>query len=71
MEAIKTKNSYTLSVEDAARILGKPVNTIRIGLRQGVFPFGAAIEMSGRYTYVVYRKRLEDFVGKIGDCDGE
>ena len=57
--------TYTSSVERAAEILGKPATTIRTGLQQGVFPFGAAIEMKGRYSYVIYRKKLEDYVGKI------
>lgn len=56
---------YTISVEHAAEILGKPANTIRTGLQQGVFPFGAAIEMKGRYSYVIYKKKLEDYIGKI------
>lgn len=57
--------SYTISVERAAEILGKPATTIRTGLQQGVFPFGAAIEMKGRYSYVIYKKKMEDYVGKI------
>ncbi|MEJ8785355.1 hypothetical protein [Peptoniphilus sp. HCN-40583] len=57
--------TYTISVERAAEILGKPATTIRTGLQQGVFPFGAAIEMKGRYSYVIYKKKMEDYVGKI------
>lgn len=61
--------SYTISVERAAEILGKPATTIRTGLQQGVFPFGAAIEMKGRYSYVIYKKKLEDYVGKITETE--
>lgn len=57
--------TYTISVERAAEVLGKPPSTIRTGLQQGVFPFGAAIEMKGRYSYVIYKKKLEDYIGKL------
>lgn len=45
---------------DAARYLHTSADTIREGLRQGVFPFGAAIKAKGstEWTFVILPRAL-------------
>ena len=55
-----------LKPEDAARILGVSVQTIRVGLQQKYFPFGWAIKTSSnRYTYAISPKLFEEYLGKL------
>jgi len=49
------KKRNTLTVAEAAQLLGKSEQFVRIGLRQGRFPWGEAVRMSDRWTYVIYR----------------
>jgi hypothetical protein len=48
-----------MSVKEAARIIGCSEQTIRVGIQQGVFPWGQAIKSSSKYTYVINRKEFE------------
>lgn len=58
-------SDFTLTIKEAAKILGKPEQTIRLGLQQGVLPFGAAILNEKQYSYIIFRKKLEDYVGSV------
>ncbi len=58
-------NDLTLTIKEAAKILGKPEQTIRLGLQQGVLPFGAAILNEKQYSYIIFKKKLEDYVGNV------
>jgi len=58
-------NDLTLTIKEAAKILGKPEQTIRLGLQQGVLPFGAAILNKKEYSYIIFKKKLEDYVGNV------
>lgn len=50
-------------VSDAAEKLGMSAQTLRLGLRQNLFPFGTAVKTSERrYVYYVNRKRLEEYL---------
>lgn len=50
--------------EDAARILGIGKKTLRLGLQQGVFPWGYAVKMdSGKWTYIINAARLYEIEG--------
>lgn len=56
----------TISVEDAAKILGATPQFVRLGLQQGSLPFGAAVRgAGGRYSYLIpsnkFFKWLEEF----------
>lgn len=51
-----------ISVEETARLLNKSPQTIRIGLQRGVFPFGTAVKTSSKHTYIIYRKKLEEYI---------
>ena len=57
----------TLSIKQAAKILNKPEQFIRLGLQQNKFPFGAAVKNEKEYSYIIYKKKLEEFVGGIDD----
>lgn len=55
-----------LTVEKVAEITGHSPQTIRLGLQQGVFEFGAAFKRpdSNRYTYVIYPEKVYDLYGR-------
>ena len=53
-----------LSVDQAARMLGMNHETVRKGLRQGVFPWGYAIHTSeDRWSYFINAKKFADVEG--------
>lgn len=47
-----------MTVKEAAGLLGKTEQFIRIGLQQGALPFGTAVKMRGRYSYRISEKKL-------------
>jgi transcriptional regulator with XRE-family HTH domain len=52
-----------VSIEDAARILGKSKNFVRIALQRGVAPFGFAVKISGnKYSYHISPRKLEHYI---------
>lgn len=53
-----------MTIKEAAEILGKSQQFIRVGLQKGILPFGTAVKMSTKYTYYVSPTRLDEFVGK-------
>lgn len=53
-----------ISVKEAAKIMGKSEQFVRIGLQRGLLPFGQAIKMSSMYTYYISPKLFEEYVGK-------
>lgn len=46
---------------------GRDVNTLALGIQQGVFPFGVAIQCRGEYSYLIWRKKVEEY---LNDCTG-
>ena len=56
-----------LSVMEAANMLGIHHTTLRMGLRQGVFPWGYAIQTSeDRWVYFINARRFME-IEKVGD----
>ena len=51
---------YTIT--QVAAMLGKSPQSIRIGLQNGTLPFGHAIKTSDRFTYIIYEKKLKEFL---------
>lgn len=60
-----------ITVEQAAEKLGMSIQTLRVGLQQGDFPFGKAIMTTkpedsktgrGRFTYYINPERLEIYL---------
>lgn len=49
-----------ISVKEAAALMGATEDFVRVGIRQGVFPWGYAVRVSGdRYTYYINREKFE------------
>lgn len=58
--------------KDVADALGISVQAVRIGLQQGKFPFGTAIKTSeAKYTYAIYPKAFEEYVGRMVNQGGK
>lgn len=54
-----------VSIKEAARMLRKSEQFIRVGLQQGILPFGHAVKINGsKYTYHISRKKLNEYIGK-------
>lgn len=52
----------TMSVEIAAKIIGKAPQYVRLGLQQGRFPFGVAIQKpNGRWTYNIIASKVYEY----------
>ena len=52
-----------LSVERAAELLGASEQFIRVGLQKRELPFGMAVKMSGKWTYVITKQKFEEVTG--------
>lgn len=53
-----------VSVLEAARIMGVSQQFVRVGLQQGILPFGCAIQITKKkYTYFISRTKLAEYVG--------
>lgn len=47
-----------------AEAMGVPVQAIRVGLQQGVFNFGIAMQQNGKkYSYIIYPEKAREIVG--------
>lgn len=53
-----------MTVKEAAEILGKSQQFIRVGLQKGILPFGSAVKMSTKWCYYISPARLDEFIGK-------
>ncbi len=52
-----------ISTAEAARILGKSEQFVRIGLQRGILPIGTAVKTSTQYSYHISPKLLREYVG--------
>ncbi len=57
--------SKNMSVREAAEILGKSQQFVRLGLQRQLLPIGTAVKLSSKWTYHISRKLLEDYIGRI------
>ena len=71
-------NRLTIDPKIAAKMLrsaGFDINydALREGLKVNAFPFGTAYRMTSNYKYIVYTKKLVDFIldngGRMEDID--
>ena len=53
-----------ITTAEAAAILNVSPQFVRIGLQQEKLPIGTAVKMSGRWTYHISARLLEDYSGK-------
>lgn len=44
--------------------MGKSQQFLRIGLQQGIFPFGTAVKLSSIWTYYIYPKKFYEYTGQ-------
>ena len=51
-----------LTISNVAKQLNISQQSLRLGLQRGDLPFGHAIKTSGKYTYVLYEKKLKEFI---------
>lgn len=51
-----------MDVKQAAKLLGKSPQFVRIGLQRGILPFGYAVKMSSRWTYHISEKKLKEYL---------
>jgi transcriptional regulator with XRE-family HTH domain len=56
-------DSKNVSVSEAARILGKSEQFVRVALQTGVAPFGFAVKNKSTYSYHISPKKLAEYVG--------
>lgn len=54
---------YNLNLQIAAALMGKSEQFVRIGLQQGVLPFGAAVKNKTRYSYYISPEKFRAFLG--------
>ena len=55
-----------ITIKQAAKIMNKGEQCIRIGLQRGLFPFGTAVKQSaGRYNYYISPKLFKEYVGEL------
>ncbi|MEG0258435.1 MAG: hypothetical protein RR595_05610 [Lysinibacillus sp.] len=61
---IENTQIQNVSVSDAAKVLGKSPQFVRIGLQRQLLPFGVAVQMSSKWTYHISPKLLKQYVGE-------
>ncbi len=53
-----------MTVEEAARRMGKSAQFVRVSLQRGTAPFGFAVQMeSGKWCYHISPKKFADYIG--------
>lgn len=53
-----------IKVSDAAKMIGKSQQFVRIGLQRNILPFGFAVQMSSVWTYHISPKLLSEYIGE-------
>ena len=60
----------SMTVKEAAALMGKSVEFIRVGLQRNILPFGYAVKMGKhRYCYFISREKFSEATGI--KCTGE
>ena len=54
-----------LKVSEAAKIMGKSQQFIRLGLQHGILPFGSAVKTSSKWTYYISPVKFYEYIGII------
>ncbi|WHH60405.1 hypothetical protein [Petroclostridium sp. X23] len=68
MSEQKTKvKKQNIPIKEAAEIMGKSQQFVRLGLQRGELPFGKAIKMSSLWTYHISPKLFYEYLG-INSC---
>lgn len=57
-------NKEKLTVQEAARLMGKSEMFIRIGLQRNILPFGYAVKTGKeRWSYFISREKFQEATG--------
>ena len=61
---IDPKGLKNVPVDQAAKMLGKSRQFVRVALQRGIAPFGFAVKLSGeRFSYHISPKKLNEYIG--------
>lgn len=62
----ETSGSDVITVDEAARKLGKAPQVVRVMLQKGMLPFGTAIKVPGStiFTYVIFPQKFREYCGE-------
>lgn len=53
-----------LMVQEAAALMGVSAQYVRVGIQQGILPFGCAVKVGGnRYTYYISPQKFMEYTG--------
>lgn len=56
-----------LTVKEAAELMGATQQFVRVGIAQGIFPWGYAVKTSSKWTYFISAPKFEEYTGiKVG-----
>jgi hypothetical protein len=55
-----------ISIKEAAEMLGKSQQFVRIALQQDKLPIGVAVKTSTQYSYHISPKLLKEYIGGQG-----
>lgn len=51
-----------ITITQVSKMLNCSPQSIRLGLQRNELPFGSAIKTSSKYTYIIYEKKLKEFM---------
>lgn len=57
--------AQNISIKEAAEIMGKSQQFVRVGLQKGILTFGTAIKLSSMWTYYISPKKFYEYVGEV------
>lgn len=60
-----------ISVKQAAEIMGKSQQFVRVGLQKGILPFGTAVKLSSIWTYYISPKKFYEYTGADAQQGGQ
>lgn len=60
-----------MTIKEAASLMGKSIEFVRAGLRDGRFPFGSAVKLSSRWSYHISPKLFYEYVGIKKEKEGK
>lgn len=53
-----------ITIKQAAEIMGKCQQFVRVGLQRGLLPFGTAVKVHQRWNYYISPKLFYEYVGE-------
>ena len=61
---VNRNENTSITVQDAAKLMGKSQSFIRVGLQRNILPFGYAVKIGKeRYSYFISRKKFVELTG--------